>query len=63
MITFTAWLDRVGDNVSRQIEAETGDVTLTFFKEAQENKLRQIWRTGNVPPKYAAQVYLSGALD
>jgi hypothetical protein len=61
MITYTSWMDRVGDNVSRAVEAATGDIHLlhnSMITDEMEAKLDAWWREG-LPPREAARHFLA----
>lgn len=57
MFTFTHWLDRFGDQVSKMREAETGVITLVYNSELDEDLLEEMYRAG-VKPKDAAKRFL-----
>jgi uncharacterized protein YprB with RNaseH-like and TPR domain len=59
MFTYTRWADMMGDQVSKIIEAETGQITLLHVDDCDLETLMQWWRDG-VKPKEAAILYIAG---
>jgi hypothetical protein len=59
MLTYTRWADMMGDQVSKMVEAETGQITLLHVDDCDLDVLMQWWRDG-LKPREAAMRFIKG---